>query len=322
MRRAFFIVGPTATGKSELAADVAHDLGAEIVSADAFQIYRGLDLLTAKPDVLTLAKAPHRLIASIPLTEEMNTEKYRCAASRAIEEINSRGRLAIVVGGSGLYIKALTHGLAPLPEADPKLREKLNALNLDELRTQLAELDHESARKIDPKNRRRLVRALEICLLTGEPASEVVTGVGHSGLPGSSASAKATADKPIPATGAFVFRDREELYARINQRVEAIFENGVIEEVRAAGPTSVTASQMIGLQDIRELLGGRMSLLQCIAQIQQSTRRYAKRQLTWFRRQTNFLPLNLSLLSHNEARILLRMHSELRRFSEVRTRDD
>ena len=322
MRRAFFIVGPTATGKSELAADVAHDLGAEIVSADAFQIYRGLDLLTAKPDVLTLAKAPHRLIASIPLTEEMNTEKYRCAASRAIEEINSRGRLAIVVGGSGLYIKALTHGLAPLPEADPKLREKLNALNLDELRTQLAELDPESARKIDPKNRRRLVRALEICLLTGEPASEVVTGVGHSGLPGSSASAKATADKPIPATGAFVFRDREELYARINQRVEAIFENGVIEEVRAAGPTSVTASQMIGLQDIRELLGGRMSLLQCIAQIQQSTRRYAKRQLTWFRRQTNFLPLNLSLLSHNEARILLRMRSEPRRFSEVRTRDD
>ena len=322
MRRAFFIVGPTASGKSELAADVAHDLGAEIVSADAFQIYRGLDLLTAKPDVLTLAKAPHRLIASIPLTEEMNTEKYRCAASRAIEEINSRGRLAIVVGGSGLYIKALTHGLAPLPEADPKLREKLNALNLDELRTQLAELDPESARKIDPKNRRRLVRALEICLLTGEPASEVVTGVGHSGLPGSSASAKATADKPIPATGVFVFRDREELYARINQRVEAMFENGVIEEVRAAGPTSVTASQMIGLRDIRELLGGRMSLLQCIAQIQQSTRRYAKRQLTWFRRQTNFLPLNLSLLSHNEARILLRMHSELRRFSEVRTRDD
>ena len=318
MRRAFFIVGPTATGKSELAADVAHDLGAEIVSADAFQIYRGLDLLTAKPDVLTLAKAPHRLIASIPLTEEMNTEKYRCAASRAIEEINSRGRLAIVVGGSGLYIKALTHGLAPLPEADPKLREKLNALNLDELRTQLAELDPESARKIDPKNRRRLVRALEICLLTGEPASEVVTGVGHSGLPGSSASAKATADKPIPATGAFVFRDREELYARINQRVEAIFENGVIEEVRAAGPTSVTASQMIGLRDIRELLGGRMSLLQCIAQIQQATRRYAKRQLTWFRRQTSFSPLNLSLLSHNEAVkwILLRM------LSEVRTRDD
>jgi len=308
MRRAFFIVGPTATGKSELAADVAGELGAEIVSADAFQIYRGLDLLTAKPDASTLPKAPHRLIASIPLTEEMNTEKYRCAASRAIDKINSRGRLAIVVGGSGLYIKALTHGLAPLPEADPKLREKLNALNLEELRTQVAELDPESARKIDPKNRRRLLRALEICLLSGKPASAQRRQWSHQ-----AANAR---------SGVFVFRDREELYARINQRVETIFENGVIEEVRAAGPTSVTASQMIGLRDIRELLGGRMSLLQCIAQIQQSTRRYAKRQLTWFRRQTNFLPLNLSLLSHNEARILLRMHSELRRFSEVRTRDD
>ena len=116
----------------------------------------------------------------------------------------------------------------------------------------------------------------------------------------------------------FVFRGREELYARINQRVEAMFEHGVIEEVRAAGATSATASQMIGLREIRELLEGRMSLLQCIAQIQQATRRYAKRQLTWFRRQTSFLPLNLSLLSHNEAVkwILLRM------LSEVRTRDD
>jgi tRNA dimethylallyltransferase len=113
----------------------------------------------------------------------------------------------------------------------------------------------------------------------------------------------------------FVFRDREELYARINQRVETMFEKGVIEEVRARATTSATASQMIGLREIRELLEGRMSLLQCIAQIQQATRRYAKRQLTWFRRQTNFSPLNLSLLSHNEAVrwILLRMLSELQR---------
>src|SRR2546429_9931214 len=212
MTRAFIIVGPTATGKSELAADVAREVSAEIVSADAFQIYRGLDLLSAKPGLSTLAKAPHHLIGTVPLTEQRNPEKYRREATRAIEEINSRGKLAIVVGGNELYIKALTHGLAPLPEADPKLREKLNALNLDELRTQLAELDPESARKIDPKNRRRLVRALEICLLAGEPASKVVTGVGHSGLPGSSASAKVTAEKPIPATGVFVFRDREELY--------------------------------------------------------------------------------------------------------------
>ena len=312
----FFIVGPSATGKSELGAEVAREVNAEIVSADAFQIYRGLDLLTAKPDTSTLANAPHHLIGTTSLHEEMNAEKFRRLALRAIEEINSRGRLAIILGGSGLYIKALTHGLAPLPASDQKLREKLNAMTLDELRSQLIEFDPETARKIDVKNRRRVMRALEICLLAGKPASQIVAGadlsavalakVDDSGLPGS----------PIPAAGVFVFRDRQELYARINQRVEAMFEKGVIEEVRASGATSATALQMIGLREIRELLEGRMSLLQCIAQIQQATRRYAKRELTWFRWQTNFSPLNLSLLTHNEARILLRMRSE------VRTRND
>src|ERR1044071_3137776 len=131
MERTFFIVGQTATGKSDLAADVAREIGAEIVSADAFQVYRGLDLLTAKPDASTLAKAPHHLIGTTPLHEEMNAEKYRVAAATAIDEIHSRGKLAIVVGGSGLYIKALTHGLAAVPEPDPRLRGKLSAMSLD-----------------------------------------------------------------------------------------------------------------------------------------------------------------------------------------------
>jgi tRNA dimethylallyltransferase len=308
MRRTFFIVGPTATGKSELAADVAHEIGAEIVSADAFQIYRGLDVLTAKPDGSTRAKAPHHLIGTIPLRDEMNAEKYRRAASRAIDEINSRCKLAIIVGGSGLYIKALTHGLAPLPESDPNLREKLNAMSLDELSSQLFELDPETARKIDLKNRRRVVRALEICSLTGKLASEVVAGFGDSGRPGSS----------IPATGVFVFRDRQELYERINQRVEMMFERGVIEEVRSAGETNQTASQMIGLREIREFLAGKKSIPQCIAEIRQATRRYAKRQLTWFRRQTNFSPLNLSSLTHKEAVKWI----SLRILSEAGARDD
>ena len=290
----FFIVGPTATGKSELAADVAQEIGAEIINADAFQIYRGLDLLTAKPDAATIAKAPHHLIDRVPLHEEMNAEKFRCAASRAIGEIHSRNKLAIVVGGSGLYIKTLTHGLAGLPATDRNLRAQLNGMSLDELRRRLADLDPETRRKTDVQNRRRLVRALEICLLTGKPVSSQRTQW------------RSVAGVADP--GVFVFRDRDELYTRINNRVEAMFENGVIEQVRAAGATSSTASRMIGLDEICELLEGKMSILQCIAAIQQATRRYAKRQLTWFRRQSNFEPLNLSLLSHNEAAkwILLR----------------
>jgi len=278
-----------------MAADVAHEIGAEIVSADAFQIYRGVNLLTAKPDAATLAKAPHHLIGTVPLHEEMNAEKFRTAALRAIEEIHSHGKMAIVVGGSGLYIKALTHGLAVLPQVDPELRAKLNAMMIDELRSQLMQLDPETARKIDVKNRRRLVRALEICIATEKRTSE-------------QRGQWAVADS---RSGVFVFRDRDELYTRVNNRVEAMFENNVIEEVRAARAMSLTASQMIGLREIRELLAGKMSILQCIAAIQQATRRYAKRQLTWFRRQTNFEPLNLSLLTHNEAVkwILLRTHS-------------
>lgn len=288
MRSVFFIVGPTATGKSELAADVAREVGAEIVNADAFQIYRGLDLLTAKPDAATLAKAPHYLIGTMPILDEMNAEKFRREALRVIEEIHAREKLAIIVGGSGLYIKALTHGLFAAPAPDPKLRAELNELTLDQLRGRLVDLDPEAARKIDVKNRRRVVRALEICLATGETAAAV---------------ADRGPRPPVTATpnGVFVFRNREELHARINRRVEALFEKGVIEEVRAIGKVGTTAAKTIGLREIREHFEGQTSISQCIAAIQQGTRRYAKRQLTWFRHQTSFEPLNLSLLTQEEA---------------------
>jgi tRNA dimethylallyltransferase len=297
MPRTFFIVGPTATGKSEIAADIAHKLGAEVVSADAFQIYRGLDLLSAKPEAETLAKAPHHLIGTMSISEEMNAEKFRRLAMQTLAEIQSHGKPAFIVGGSGLYIKALTHGLSAILPVDPKLRAQLNEMSLDQLRSRLLELDPATARKIDIKNRRRVIRAIEICLASGKPASaqrvewSAVAGIGDPGQPLSL----------MPATGVFVFREREELYQRINRRVKAMFERGVIEEVDGAAAMSATASQMIGLREIRALLDGRMSILQCVAAIQQATRRYAKRQLTWFRRQHNFRPLNLSLLSHHEA---------------------
>jgi tRNA dimethylallyltransferase len=324
MKGVFFIVGPTAVGKSDIAADVAYHLDAEIVNADAFQIYSGLDLLTAKPEPATLAEARHHLIGAISVRQEMNAEKFRRIALRAIEEIHSRGKLAIVVGGSGLYIKALTHGFVSLPALNPKLRAELNDLSLDRLREKMVELDPEGVARIDMKNRRRLVRAIEICLLTGEPASAQRTQwnpVEAALLGGRPVRARIAAETPAStaarsthrdpegrvsqsetgATGVFVFRERDELYARINRRVEAMFERGVIEEVRASDAVSETAAKTIGLREIRSLLEGKMSISQCIAQIQQATRRYAKRQLTWFRRQTNFRPLNLSLLTHNEA---------------------
>ena len=279
----FFIVGPTATGKSELAADAASDLNAEIVSADAFQIYRGLHLLTAKPDAATLAKARHHLVGSMPTLEAMNAEKFRRLALRAIGEIHSRGKLVIVVGGSGLYIKALTHGLAVLPSADPDLRAQLSELSLADLQKKLRGLDPITV--VDLKNRRRLIRAIEICVLSGKTASEQ----------------RSSWQSDRPSQGVFVFRERDDLYERIDQRVKKIFEAGVIEEVRNAGAVSETASKMIGLRELRELLDGKMSLEQCVAAIQQATRRYAKRQLTWFRRQTNFQSLNLSELSHVQA---------------------
>ena len=303
MKNVLFIVGPTATGKSELAADVAYDLDAEIVGADAFQIYRGLDLLTGKPDSATLVKAPHHLIGTIPIQEEMNAEKFRRIAWRAIGEIHAREKPALIVGGSGLYIKALTHGLLSAAVPDRAIRAQLNKMSLDQLREQIIKLDPETARKIDMKNRRRLVRAVEIYLLTCKPASVQRIQWDHKVVAAAVLSGRSSAAETAAATthGVFVFRDRDELYERINCRVKAMFENGVIEEVRATDAMSETASQMIGLREIRELLEGKISILQCVAAIQQATRHYAKRQLTWFRRQTNFEPLNLSLLTHQEA---------------------
>jgi len=324
VKETFFIVGPTAVGKSELAADVASRIDAEIISADAFQIYRGFDLLTAKPDAATLAKIPHHLIGTMSILQEMNAAKFRQFALRAIGEIHARGKLVIVVGGSGLYIKALTHGLDAAPSADPVLRAQLNELTSDQLREKLVDLDPETARKIDMKNRRRVARALEICLSAMRPhlPPPLRFGAASNPLPlshrerrtRSASEGKGVGEgeedakrqvRVLPgaatAAGVFVFHERAELHERISQRVEAMFENGVIDEVRAVEDIGPTAAKMIGFKEIREHLAGEMSVLQCIGKIQAATRQYAKRQLTWFRHQTSFEPLNLSLLTHKEA---------------------
>ena len=252
-------------------------------------------MLTAKPDPATLAKAPHHLIGVVPLSEEMNAEKYRAMA----EEIIARDKPVIVVGGTGLYVKALTHGLATLPGANSKLREKLEGTTSEELFRSLCALDPEGAEKIDRQNRRRLIRAVEVCLLTGKPFS----------------SQRVEWNQSLPENGVLVTRERIELYARINRRVEEIFAAGVIEEVRAVKNLGSTAKKTLGLREIRVLLAGEISEAECIAKIQQATRHYAKRQLTWFQRQTNFASLNLSahrpaeaveLISQSASRVFAR----------------
>ena len=336
MSRVFFIVGPTAVGKSEIAAEIARQLNAEIVNADAFQIYRGLDLLTAKPDKTTLAKAPHHLLGAVSLSEEMNIEKFRAAAVEAIRDIQARGKNAVVTGGSGLYIKALTHGVSKLPAANWKVRELLEQATTAELLRSLRVLDPVGAEQIDHKNRRRLTRAVEVCLVSGKPFSaqrtewnkmrpahvDVGAAAGSTGilpvgqigiLPVSSsgqdahwphrqdACATPAAITSAQLNGVFVFRERAELYERIDRRVERMFAEGAVEEVRALRDLSSTAEKALGVREIRALLAGEISEPECIAKIQQATRRYAKRQLTWFQRQDNFEPLNLSSHGYPEA---------------------
>ncbi len=283
MNGVFFLVGPTAVGKSEIAAAVAQQAGAEIVSADAFQIYRGLDLLSAKPDAATLARAPHHLIGATSLGEEMSAQRFRALALTSIGEIRQREKPAIVVGGSGLYVKALTHGFEIHPPPNPKLREELAGLTPLELVRRLEELNPQLATKTDLKNPRRVSRAIEISVIP----STVEESRGES--------LKETPCRFSTANGIFLFRDRDDLYARINRRVEEMFTDGVIDEVRAIQNVGATAAQMLGLREIRQLMAGEGSEAECIAAIQQATRRYAKRQLTWFRGQTNFPSLNLSL---------------------------
>lgn len=325
----FYLVGPTAVGKTEIAAAVAERCGAEIISADAFGIYRGLPILTAKPTPATLARVPHHLVGEIPLAQAFDVAQFVALAHSRAQEIAARGRHVLVVGGTGLYVRALMHGLADLPKADPQLRAELDLLPLAELQRRYAELDPPGARRIDLGNRRRLIRALEVCLLTGKPFSTFRGGgwkpwpqlPGPLPLPLSpqsveSGSANAGMTSGASAsTGFLLLRERGELYARIDERVRAMFRSGVVDEVRrslAEGPIGPTAAQALGLREVQALLRGEIDKPAAVARLQQATRRYAKRQLTWFRRDRNFEQLNLttnfpdseSVITHIAERIL------------------
>jgi tRNA dimethylallyltransferase len=283
MQNPFFIVGQTAAGKTEAALALAEQCAAEIVGADAAQVYAGLDLLTAKPSPRDRARVAHHLVGTVPLADAYNVARYRADALHCLDSIQARGRRALVTGGSGLYVKALTHGLSPLPSADPVLRAELELLDAAALLARLEALDPVTASTIDAKNKRRLVRAVEVCLSTGQAFSRQRD---HW-----------SSDADAPATrGVFLFRDPADMHARIEARVETIFAAGVLDEVRAVpenapGPT---AARIIGLSDIRLHLDGKLTLGACKDRLKAATRQYAKRQMTWFKRELIFEPVNLS----------------------------
>jgi tRNA dimethylallyltransferase len=273
----FFLLGPTAVGKSELAVELAERIGGEIVGADAYQIYKGLDILSAKPSVELRARVPHHLVGEIPITQPFDVATFRSMALERIAEIAARGAVPIVCGGAGLYIRAITHGIADsLPQADAALRLELEKQPLHELVERLRSLD--PGARVDEKNPRRVVRALEVCILTGRPFSTF---------------RQEWEDSPS-VRGVILSRAKEELLARIEKRTEAMFAGGVVEEVAAAGETGPTASQMLGLREIRAHIAGDLSLAACKAAIALATRQYAKRQLTWFRRERGYIWMDLA----------------------------
>jgi tRNA dimethylallyltransferase len=266
-----FIAGPTASGKSALALELASRLEGEIVNADAFQLYAGLDVVTAKPSAADFARVPHHLYGVLPLTEACDAQRYHDLAKPVIEEIASRGKTPLVVGGSGLYLKALTHGLAPLPQGDAAMRKKLRERSLEDKVAELLALDPAAATTVNLRNPRYVERALEICLLTGQPQSELRQSFQNA--------------RP-KVRGIVLSWEREALCRRIEARTRQMLASGAIEEVAALGDMSITACKAIGIREIRDHLAGRLTLDQTIEAIAIATRQYAKRQATWFRRET------------------------------------
>ena len=267
------LTGPTASGKSAVALALARITGGEIVCADAFQLYAGMPTLTAQPTAEHMAMAPHHLYGSVPLTEEMDAARFGRLAEACIVEIKARGRLPIITGGSGLYIKALTHGLSPLPPGDATLRAELDGLPPGELTARLLALDPEAGATVPLANPRYVQRALEIATLTGQPVAAQKTSFAAGPRPG--------------IAGVYLHRDRGELYERINTRTHQMIAGGVLNEVRGLPSLlSITAQKTIGLRELQSVAAGTLSMEDAIVAIQQNTRRYAKRQGTWFRRES------------------------------------
>lgn len=272
--QAFYLCGPTASGKSSLALQLAAELDGEIVNADAFQLYRGLEIVSAAPSAAERARVPHHLYGVLDPTESADAQLYVNLARPVIAEILSRGKTPVITGGSGLYLKFLSHGAAPLPVGDPALRAELDTQALEELVARLWELDPVEASRTALQNRRFVSRALEICLLSGQKASDLRDGWESK-----------TAGVSSQLRGLVIKRGRQDLHRRIALRTLTMLECGALREVAALSEVSTNCGKAIGFRQIRALLDGKIDRPTCEELINAATRQYAKRQESWFRRE-------------------------------------
>jgi tRNA dimethylallyltransferase len=282
-----YITGPTGVGKSAFATLLSLQIGGEIVGADAFQIYHDLPILSSQPSQEEQRSVDHHLIGILPITELCDAALYREMALQAIHKIETRNHFSMITGGTGLYIRSLISPLDILPKGNETLRASFALLSQEALIARLKELDPTAGDLIDIKNRRRIERALEIVIQSGSPLHEVWR----------------KKKEPLPPSfGFFLFREREELYKRLELNVKNMFLHGVVDEVAALDSQSIskTASMALGLREIQAHLSGEISLQTTIEKITRATKHYAKRQITWFNNQHHFLPWNLSHFSSME----------------------
>ncbi len=271
------IVGPTASGKSNLSLEVAGKFGAEIVSVDSMLVYKGMDIGTAKPTAAELSSVPHHMIDIVGPEAEFSAADYRKRASAAIEDITARGKRALVAGGTGLYLRALLEGIFEGPSRDNELRREFARIIERDgpgvLHAELAGVDPEAAARIHPNDATRIVRALEVYRITGRSISSLQRE-------------QAVAESPYETLKIGLNKERSELYADINRRVDAMMEAGLLEEVRGLlhkGYSSrLRPMQALGYKEMVSHIEGGAGLSEAIEALKKNTRNFAKRQLTWF----------------------------------------
>lgn len=269
------IIGPTAIGKTSLAIAVANHFNTEIISADSRQFFREMKIGTAVPEEYELKAAPHHFIQHISVDENYSVGDFERDAIQKLNELFHTHKTVVMVGGSGLYIKAVTEGLDDFPEIDPSIRENLNKHleedGIDWLQQKLFVLDPEHYRNIDVQNPHRLIRALEICIGTGETFSSFLN--------------KKKPERDFKTINIGLTAEREIIYERINKRVDIMIENGLVEEARELYPKrDRNALNTVGYKELFLYFDGETDLETAVSEIKKNTRRFAKRQLTWFRK--------------------------------------